>query len=410
MSTSGKKKRSSSSSLGLIAIVIGAVLALLASIFGALWLSILRGIPLPFNSLFLTHPSLQIHGFLTLFIIGAAYIIIPRFKNKEIGNSGLAYLSIAAIAVANIIGLMGGGHPGSFVSEIMLVLGSALFAVSILPVLGRPSGSLWLAEPYMHLGVISLILISAAKLLGDIVPIEMSPLPLGFLELSLLGFPAMMIFGVSIRTIHFRPVALNLGLIKLAIPLAAAAILTSFLSVLSVNLNLLATVSLLLFAGSLLILLFATRMLDQGNPAIIARMVPRDRIRCLYFSRALSIAAVWLLIGVGLGVAYGIMPWLGMETSVYLRDSFIHAIAVGFIGTAIMAYGPILLPSILSGRTPYVGLSLAPVYLVSFANAWRVMGNMLHWYFGVGYWGTGFVGIPLLLGLGLFLVMIHSLK
>ncbi len=92
-----------------------------------------------------------------------------------------------------------------------------------------------------------------------------------------------------------------------------------------------------------------------------------------------------------------------------LRDTFIHSLAVGFIGSMIMAYGPILLPQVISGRVPYTNLSMIPVYLVTIGNAWRVSGNMLQ-VGGISFWPMGVSGALVLAGMLYFFWMIHALK
>jgi len=396
--------------LSIITIVVGALFGLLGSIFGAIWLAVLWGIRVPFDRLILTHPGLQLHGFLTLFIMGVAYVLIPRFKNKRISGFSLAHFAILSAVVADGILLIGQGRAAQIASDLMLMIGAVSFAIFLIPILGRPREPLALAEPYMHLSVAALILMSTAKLLADILFLEGRYIYLhpGYLGLSILGFPGMMIFGVSIRTIHFRPVSLRRGPTRVALPVATAAVLTSFASILSYDFGILVPVSLLLFAIAFTLLVYSTRMIAHADRSIINRMNLRDKLRYLYFSRALTISGYWLLIGIGFATVYSFMSLLGLE-SLDLRDSMIHALTIGFIGTMIMAYAPILLPPLLSGRTPYTGLSLLPVYLVSSANAWRMVANFLHWSFGFSFWGNGLMGIPILLGFGLFVVMIHSL-
>jgi hypothetical protein len=89
----------------------------------------------------------------------------------------------------------------------------------------------------------------------------------------------------------------------------------------------------------------------------------------------------------------------------FFRDGFIHSMAVGFIANTIMAYAPILMPALMSGRAAVGGLSYAPHILINSGNLWRIGASMfskLH--------DAYLSGLPILAGAIYFLVMVHRLR
>src|SRR3990172_14098 len=74
---------------------------------GVLWLGVISGIEisLPFR-LVSVHPDLQVFGFLVMFIMGASYSIIPRFKNRRLDNRLGAYVSFILMTGGNAVSLV----------------------------------------------------------------------------------------------------------------------------------------------------------------------------------------------------------------------------------------------------------------------------------------------------------------
>lgn len=399
----------------LIAIMIASLLGLLGTSIGVVWLATLYGIPVdPGRRLFIIHPDLQIFGFLTIIIMGIAYTLIPRFKSKQLDHMGWAYISILLIVVGNVISIINAANLINFIHPIigsaLLLIGGLIFAVLILKILGKPSGGLAVAEPFMGLAVVSLLLSMTVRLLSDasLLRFSYSYAHLGFIQLILLGFPIMMIYGIMIRTINFRIVLLRKPLVKASFPFALAAIITAFTSIF-IDEKILIMLSMISFLVVGILIISSSEMLKHRTSGpIFERMNDRDRVRHLYFSGTIRIAAIWLLVGLTSGVAMTISQFYG-QYMFELRDTFIHSLAIGFVGSMIMAYGPILLPRVISGRVPYKNLSIIPVYLVTIGNAWRVGGNILQMG-GITFWPTGVSGVLVLVGMVYFFWMIHALK
>ena len=91
----------------LLFIAVGSIFGFIATFFGALMLASMSGISLPFSlSLFSDHPYLQIFGFLSEFVCGVGYSVIPLFKSKKLTNPKVAYAPFSLITNANILGII----------------------------------------------------------------------------------------------------------------------------------------------------------------------------------------------------------------------------------------------------------------------------------------------------------------
>ena len=161
-----------SANITLIAIMMASLLGLLGTAIGALWLASLYGIPVDLDSrLFLLHPDLQIFGFLTIIIMGIAYTLIPRFKSKRLDHMRWAYFSILLIVAGNVLSILHVANLTNFihpiVGSLILLLGGSIFTFLILTILGKPTGGLAIAEPFMGLAVVSLLLALTVRFLSD---------------------------------------------------------------------------------------------------------------------------------------------------------------------------------------------------------------------------------------------------
>ncbi|MEM4311304.1 MAG: hypothetical protein QXX95_02840 [Nitrososphaerales archaeon] len=412
-----RRKLNPLTKLSVFGIILGSILALLGSFIGALWLAIISGLSIRYDgALFLIHPDLQIFGFLNLFIMSVSYTLIPRFKNKSLDRIDLAYLSIILVFIGNLFIIFSVTLAKDFLraldGSLLIFLGDLIFAIIMLRTLGKPSGPLALAEPFMSLGIIDLILAAFGKVISE-APFGLTTFIYrnpGFLQFLLLGFPCMMIFGVMVRTVHFRIAHLRRNFVKMAFILLAITNALSFSSFLRGDLKFLSFSSLFFLLGSLIFLfsLDAFKRITRGP--IIDRMSERDRMRYLYFSKVTLVASLWLILASIFGFFYSFFLEFGSLNSFFLRDSFIHALTVGFIASTIIAYGPILLPPILFNKTPYKGLSLIPLYLITLGNGWRIIGTMLQHFFSINFLPNAYSGAFVLASMILFLYMIHSLR
>ena len=81
--------------------------------------------------------------------------------------------------------------------------------------------------------------------------------------------------------------------------------------------------------------------------------------------------SAWLLFGCALGIIL-----IGSGSDIFfVRDSFIHSIALGFIGSTITVFAPMLLPGLLGRKAPVTGLSLGPILLLNAGILLRIAGD-----------------------------------
>jgi MFS family permease len=339
-----------------------------------------------FQSIYLVHPDLQLFGFVAIFIIGVSYGLVPRFKNKPAPPLPFFLLLVSLVFVGNLLRLTG---LGAVVGDIIVLIGFIGYTALTIVILGRPRGFFWVSDVFISLSPILLTVTSAARLFLQ------QPWPdMRFVELALLGFPTAMIVGVAMRTVRFR-----LG----------ANYHRGF-----------AVVCLFSYLAALLLLPFQQRYLQDIRRAIFlssgifflasvdiakplkngfkeTEMNQRDRIRHRYFTTYFTTAAAWFAAALTLALLQGVWP--------FFRDGFIHSMAVGFIANTIMAYAPILMPALMSGRAAVRGLSYAPHILINSGNLWRIGASMfskLH--------DAYLSGLPILAGAIYFLVMVHRLR
>ncbi|MBI2126167.1 MAG: hypothetical protein HYU02_02475 [Thaumarchaeota archaeon] len=390
--------------LTIFAIAASGLSAVLGTLIGALWLTAMSGFSLPFGLevFFSKHPYLQLYGFVYLFIMGVSYNLIPRFKNKTISPKYAAYLALAlfmtGIAVSFVSRLLG---------HLLLLVAGILHLFIVANLVRKPEGNLAITEYYFLASAFflpfSLAIMAMKEAQGNL------GFSLEILHLSLLGFPALMIFGVELRTIHFRLAKLRKVESSVAlIFLVLANALSGLSSIVAYE-----SLTMISFVFSLIAGLLFLRSLQifENLPAVIeSRMTERDKKRYVYFTRSIRFASLWLIVGIAAGLMTATSLVYLQKVPFAFRDSFIHSLSVGFLGSTIVGYAPILLPSILSGHAPYKGLSLLPLYLLSVGNLIRMIGSISTEGQFAGFWPTALAGPLILLAMAYFMLTVHRLR
>jgi hypothetical protein len=378
--------------------------AVLGTLIGTVWLTAMSGFSLPFGLevLFPKHPYLQLYGFVYLFIMGVSYNLIPRFKNKAISPKHAPYLALAlfitGLAVSTVSRLLG---------YLVFLIAGILHLFIVANLVRKPQGYLAITEYYFLASAFFLPFSFAVMALRE------AQGTFGFslevLHLSLLGFPALMIFGVELRTIHFRLAKLRRAESSAAlIFLVLANALSSLSSIIAHDSLTPISFVFSLIAG--LLFLRSLRIFENLPPVIVSRMSERDKRRYVYFTRSIRFASSWLIAGTAAGLMAATSPVYLQQVPFVFRDSFIHSLSVGFLGSTIVGYAPILLPSILSGHAPYKGLSLLPLYLLSIGNLIRIVGSIATEGRFAGFWLTVLAGPLILLAMAYFMLTVHRLR
>jgi len=361
--------------------------------------------------LFALHPYIQLYGFLTLFIMGVSFTLIPRFKNTSLSLIPLACAAVAATTLGDITWILA---VSSILPEALLASGGLLYAIVVVKTLGRPRGPLAVSELYMDFSASALVLTLTVTLLAKLSLMDAQDLfhSLAFTQLGLLGFPGMMIFGVELRTVHFRAASLRRREAEVAFIFLVAANIAAFSAFLNLDVSRYLTTffSICYFAGVLLFLRSVYAFEGALTSEQVERMPERDRVRYRYFSRCFTFSHIWLLLGLTLASIYVALDSVGLRIPYGLHDSIIHSLSIGFIASTIIAYAPILLPVLMAGRVPFRGLSLLPLYLVGAGLAIRLAGYLFLNAFHVFFWPAGLSGLLILAGMVHLLAMVYMLR
>ncbi len=85
-------------------IITAVILLFVGTSIGSIWMMSMLGTNVPqwFLGTFQLHKMLQMDGFLTLLIMGIGYMIVPRFRNMQLGSVKLAYVSFLLILASLI--------------------------------------------------------------------------------------------------------------------------------------------------------------------------------------------------------------------------------------------------------------------------------------------------------------------
>ncbi len=370
----------------LLFIAVGSIFGFFATILGALLLANLSGIhDVPSVSLYSDHAYLQIFGFLSEFVCGVAYSVIPLFKSKKLTNPNTAYIIFSLITAANLLGIaaifIGGSYYSSLfkIFSFLILISSAFFCYQILDVLSGPR-SLGEAESFLSMATISFVLISVIFFAATTFPQLLNAEDLfgtGFLYLSLIGFAGSMIFGVELRTVAFRMTNYRKSFAKPAALLQAVSIALAFLSSFR-DFGVLGDFSGVTFLSSAVCFAISIRIFEGRKQSRVMLPLTSSRPNVAthnsisdYTDACILSSVLWLVFGLALGIFWQFHD----STNFWIRDSFIHTLAIGFIGSTITAYGPVLLPGVLMDKAPRKHLSLIPLLLLNIGLLIRIGGN-----------------------------------
>jgi len=215
--------------------------------------------------------------------------------------------------------------------------------------------------PFSFMIVSVLALLGAAMLSGITLPGG----NLGFVML-LLAFPVLFILGERVDLAKFTATASSRRKFSLSFVLAALAVALFAAGALQIQLiasNLTFMLGSIMLFAVLLIALFAE------NPNL-KRLSKSPRALQRHVSLHVRVAYVWGLLGLFLAIVYGLSAY-----QLNLYDSFIHALSVGYVGTMILAHGPVILPAVMGRSFSEAKLSNAPLGALSLSVALRTFGG-----------------------------------
>src|SRR5215208_6857425 len=362
-------------------IITAVILAFIGSSIGSLWMMSFFGIALPqlFHNSFQLHKTLQIDGFLILLIMGIGYMIIPRFRNIPLASTNLAYLSFGLVlcsitiyAILQVLPTTVSNNNLLKWSNLLRFTGITIFAIIVFSALRVRPKLLRLSDYFIALSIITLIIINIVQSIGY----EYNTNSLTYIQLWLL-FPILMIYGIEYKTLpsflgFIRPRRIlgfaSFGLVLVSIVLGLISILlyeennlfpiifnTAFLS------------SALTFGGAV----YITGGFDNSDE--IRRLIQGEK-KSRYNFTAIHIKLSFLFLYIGITMA--LLFNLFHETFAFY-DLAIHIIAVGFIGTTITLYLPLMLPPVIGRTIDFTNFNKIPLILIILSLSIRAIGDFV---------------------------------
>lgn len=275
-----------------------------------------------------------------------AALMVSAFFGTVIGLERAVALGHPAAYLGPVLSGLGGlallaGVPGSAV-QALFVLASLVMVAGAIAVLRRQVAEFTVA---LAIGALCWLLGNLAWLGGAGIQAAI-PWWLAFLVITIAGERLELT-----RFLPVRPGAIPLFRAALAVVLGGAACVV-----------LEPGPGLRLFAAGLLIL--ALWLLNYD----IARRNIRESGLVRYIALCLLSGYVWLGLGAALGIAGGLEPGSPM------RDSALHAVALGFVFAMVFGHAPIIFPAVARVRIPYRPLFYVPLALLHASLALRVAG------------------------------------
>jgi hypothetical protein len=384
--------------------VIGAVILLfIGSTIGSMWMMNMFGITMPAQilNLFHYHKILQLDGFLTLLIMGIGYMIIPRFRNIPLVSTKLAYVSFILIITSIILQFAQKFIALSNLITLFHISGIMIFAIMMLWTMRITPKLLRKGDYFITFSIVMFTFVSVIQSLGIHAVNSLTEIQMWLI------FPVLMIFGIEYKTLpaflgFIRPrdtmSMLSLFLLGLGVIFAGISMFyeSQLLSLLS---------NVILMGGTAV---FVSSLYISGgfdNKEFLSYIRGERRVRYDLIILHTRISFTFLFAGLVMGIMFNVYP----QTFAFY-DLAIHYVAIGFIGTTIMLYLPLLLPPIIEKTIRFGDFNKIPLLLVVTGVVIRTMGDFALSFFKhvETYYFLGISGLLVLAGMFSFVIMIHK--
>ena len=294
---------------------------------------------------------MQIFGFLVLFVSSVAVVLVPTFKGGVQGTGQMEYLFLGIMVLFQIFITLGIFYESDRtvyfgLASILLLAYGLRYSFLMMRTIRTGSRKFDLSDQFILLSCAALLLTGILFLSETL--LSNAIVSTGLLYIVLYGFVGSVILGVSIRvtpvliskdknyllTITFY--ALFLGVVS-SVGVAIADV-KSYYPI---------PAALMLISG---LCYSSARVLLFFNPGVkLATSAGKSSLIDLaivsYARLAIAVSIVWLIAGLIFGVLWTLTP--GRAAYEIL---FIHSMGIGFIGSTIMGYAPLLLPGIISAK------------------------------------------------------------
>ncbi|MCL5986844.1 MAG: NnrS family protein [Actinobacteria bacterium] len=342
-----------------------------------------------------SHGHFQIFGWMGLFIMGIAYFVVARFKATEFRYPKLAVATLWLMATGIVLRVIfqpfiSKGSTIGELSKVMMVLSSVLeltavsiFLFTMLATISSSQQKTLFWEKYAKASFINFLLIAIGMLSLTIFMVINSQnfawpqfnAPL--IHFQLLGFIAMIIFGVAVRTLPiflgskrinekisdvFFWVFLVAILLRLGFSLFEMKFGASIFGILD---------GAALVTFPLLNHIFSKPQVDLSKTGVDLSYV--KLIKGAYF---------WLVMGGLFLITFSILEAFGMNLPHEFWGAFNHIITVGFASQMVIGYGTKLIPTFRGVNLAYPILNHWSFGLINTGNTLRVTFQMLATIFG----------------------------
>jgi hypothetical protein len=382
-------------------IVITSVIVLFAgSSVGCIWMMSIFGIEMPqlLLKVIVNHPPLQMNGFLTLLIMGIGYMIIPRFRNIPIPSITLAYISFFLVVASLVLQLAipytttyeNGASIWFVLFMILRLSGLVIFAALIFSTLKVKPKLLRLSDYFLALAIITLLSVNAVDLIhpsmagfsldNDSIDRYATADLLTSLELWLL-FPVITIYGIEYKTLpsflgFIRPNS-TFGIVSLIMSSVSVAlgVVSLFLPDSSMLLPL--VFNILFFISSVTFALSVYAFGGFDNTEIKRLIQGEKKARYNFTTLHIKVSFLFLFIGISMALLFDFEAIFHQQYHFILYDLAIHVIAIGFIGTTITLYFPLMLPPILKKAINFLDFNKMPIILITLSLCLRGLADFM---------------------------------
>jgi hypothetical protein len=272
---------------------------------------------------------------------------------------------------------------------ILRLSGLVIFAVLIFSTLRVKPKLLRLSDYFIALAVATLLLVNVVDLIGPSTSVfsldnggvnrSATADSLTSLELWLL-FPVMTIYGIEYKTLpsflgFIRPnKTVGIASLTLAFSSVALGVMSLFMPdsvLLSLIFNILLLISSLTFASSVYIF-------GGFDKTEILRLIQGEKkARYQFINLHIKVSFVFLFIGISMALFFNFEAILHQQYHFVLYDMAIHIIAIGFIGTTITLYFPLMLPPIIKKTINFVDFNNIPIILIGLSLCLRGLGDFM---------------------------------
>lgn len=385
-------------------VITAVVLLFVGSSLGSIWMMKIFGIPILNDTpiILQLHKFIQLDGFLTLIIMGIGYMIVPRFRNISLpfpNLSKFSYLFIVSSITLKFFSQMTSNNDASFIGSILRLFGIAIFVGITMWTMRTKPKLLQKADYFVASSVIMLLFVNVVQMLGISNFNSLTQIQL------LLLFPIAMILGIEYKTMpsflaFIRPKRkiddLSICLILASMVLGAVSVFYDS-QVISVSFNLLLLSAIVAFSTSLYI--YGGFDDREIRSLIKGEKLVRYNFTVLHTRLAFS----FLYVAIGMAILFNFFP------SFAFYDLSIHFTAIGFVGTTIMLYLPILLPPITGKSIQFVQFNKISLTLLVTGLVARAIGDFVIWIMSsqLSYL-FGFSGWLIVAAMLYFVIMIHK--